>query len=559
VTIRQGYWLPPGSVAIKSSTTVNKCLRAEACTTSSDGLSVVCEAGHAGLLCGVCAPGYGQAAGACIACPPEGASHLLALSFWAVGLSVALVLTRKTLPLGEQFAPTYWCEWLRKKAVELCGCFTHLGLTASGVGNDHAVASVAGAARDMGTGTSKRRASTLAIARIFITYTSMTSLLMSFKLDWGSSLRFLFGVQKVLSGAMPPLLDCLGVTFVEQSVLTLLLPALIVLVPALPIALWHLPHLHIKKVLYLGGAWTAPGLTLWGVPPWQVLPNAVLTLSFLLWPSLVKGLLEIIDCSVVVSGVSYVVSDLTMRCDSSEHEALAGVATFYLATLVPAFPIGVAWLLQRNQGRLNDEAFSQRFSFLYVGYTQREYEGERHAVTLFGRTLSYQLRTRLFVWWECIVMARKFLLVAVTVWFGRDPTYQIYAGIWVLLIAYQLQVVCQPYEDAMMGRLESVSLCAVLVSLLIGNAIALGGLSPADETTARMLVAVVNLAVLVYFGVCFARSLGKLDRRLKKRQQQLEMPTITRAVARTSAVATNPLASGAHGAPDAAAHRSSVF
>ena len=37
----------------------------------------------------------------------------------------------------------------------------------------------------------------------------------------------------------------------------------------------------------------------------------------------------------------------------------------------------------------------------------------------------------------------------------------------------------------MMGRLESLSLCAVLGSLLLGNAIALGGLSATSEETVR--------------------------------------------------------------------------
>ena len=543
--IVSGFWLPSGTTDITDSTTVNKCLRPGACAAGA-GTTTTCAAGHKGLLCGVCEEGYGQAAGSCLPCPPAGAAHLLGLAFAVAGFCVALTLTRKTLPMMDHAKGTRWRHWLRRKATELCSCAINLGLTSTGtVEDDHGVKVVAGAVRDTSTGASKRRASTLAIARILINYMSMTSLLTSFKLDWGSSLRWLFGIQKVLSGAMPPLMDCMGIGFVAQSVLTLVLPALIVGVPSLLIGLWLLPQLHVQGALRGLTPWLPPGLTLWGVAPWQVLPNAVLTLSFLLWPSLVGSLLEIVDCSVVVDGVSYVTSDLTMSCASDEHKTLAGLATLYLAVLVPAFPLGIAWLLQRNQDRLNDEAFSQRFSFLYVGYKQRAYEGERHTATLLGRTLSYQLRTKMYVWWECVVMSRKFLLVAVTVWFGRSPSYQIYAGVWVLLVAYQLQVVCQPYEDKLMGRLESCSLCAVLGSLLLGLAIALGELSPAHEDAVRTLVALLNISMLVYFALCFVRSARELGRGMKaRRQKQVEMCTVR------GSVAANPLSAGENpGAP----------
>jgi hypothetical protein len=525
VRVRAGFWVSPRITMITPFTVASKCLRAAACATGSGGTSVECARGHAGLLCGVCEAGYGLAAGSCVPCPPEGASHLMSMAFAAVGCWVALTLTRKTLPMEQKGHAQHWRTWLRRKCTELFGCAVSFGLTADSVANRSEITAVA-TARDTSVGASKRRASALAIMRILINYMAMTSLLASFKLDWGSSLRWLFGIQKVLSGAMPPLMDCMGMDFFAQSILTLSLPAFVIGAPLLLIMAWMLPQLHIRKKIYDGGDMLPPGLTLWGVPPLQVLPNAMLMLCFLLWPSLVAALLKIVDCSVVVDGVSYVTADLTTSCDSGEYKAVAGVAIMYLMTLVPAFPLGIFVLLQRNTHNLAVESFSQRFSFLYVGYTQREYK-KRFAISLRGRSLSWQFKTKLFVWWECIVMARKFLLVAVTVWFGRDPKYQIYAGTWVLLVAVLLHVVCEPYEDKMMGRLESLSLCAVLGSLLLGNAIALGGLSAASEETVRNVAALLNLGMFVVFGGMFMRSLRKLGRDMKKRRQpkrgQVEM------------------------------------
>ena len=93
----------------------------------------------------------------------------------------------------------------------------------------------------------------------------MTSLLGSFKLDWGSSLRWIFGAQKVLSGSMPPLMDCMGIGFASESVFALCLPLVVFCGPALLIALWLTPHMHVWGAC-LGGPLLTTGLTLWGVP-----------------------------------------------------------------------------------------------------------------------------------------------------------------------------------------------------------------------------------------------------------------------------------------------------
>ena len=146
-------------------------------------------------------------------------------------------------------------------------------------------------------------------------------------------------------------------------------------------------------------------------------------------------------------------------------------------------------------------------------------------------------------------MARKLLLVAVTVWFGRDPGYQIYAGVWVLLIAVALQVLCQPYEDALMGRIESLMLCAVLVSLLLGNAIALNGLSATSEDAVRTIVALLNVSMLLYFGLCFTQSARGVGRELQRRKREAKLRTTQQA---KSFTVRNPVArAGAANGDDA--------
>ena len=97
-------------------------------------------------------------------------------------------------------------------------------------------------------------------------------------------------------------------------------------------------------------------------------------------------------------------------------------------------------------------------------------------------------------------MVRKFLLVGVTVWFARDPHFQVYAGLWVLLLATTLQVACRPYADKRIDFLETLSLRATLFSLLLGLALALEGLPRAAADGIRTLAALLNLSVLFVFG-----------------------------------------------------------
>jgi hypothetical protein len=284
-------------------------------------------------------------------------------------------------------------------------------------------------------------------------------------------------------------------------------PLLLVVLVALAILAWGTFTVRCR-----GGK-----LELWGAPLLEVFRNALMAISFMLWPSFVGHVLRVLDCSVEVGGVSYLASDLSVSCDDAEYKTIAAFATVSLYLLVPALPLALFVLLHRNQRHLSElmasgsmlalddaQRFRQRYSFLFAGYTSRAW---RWTPRLHGRSTPVQLvlayvgsfETRLFVWWECVVMARKALLVGVTVWFARDPKFQVYAGLWVLLIAFILQVLCKPYSNAAVGFLETLTLGATLVTLLLGQALALGGLGDTAETFIRTLAALINIAMLCYF------------------------------------------------------------
>ena len=416
----------------------------------------------------------------------------------AISASVAVSVTKRTLPAAASSAHGNKNRlWRRLLPCLGFGAVAAVHLSKPG-----------GAVHTAGTASSRQnKANSLASLRIFINYMFMTSLLTAFRLDWGATVRWLFAAESAVSGGMPPLLGCMDFGFLNQAKLMLASPLLLVVLVALAILAWGTFTVRCR-----GGK-----LELWGAPLLEVFRNALMAISFMLWPSFVGHVLRALDCSVEVGGVSYLASDVSVSCGAAEYKTIAAVASVYLYLLVPALPVALCVLLHRNQRHLDElsatgsmlaqadtQRFHQRYSFLFAGYEQRVW---RWTPQLHGRSAPVQMllvyigsfETRLFVWWECVVMARKALLVGVTVWFARDPQFQVYAGLWVLLIAFILQVLCQPYSNAMTGFLETLTLGATLVTLLLGQALALGGLSDSTETFIRTLAALINVGMLCYF------------------------------------------------------------
>ena len=142
-------------------------------------------------------------------------------------------------------------------------------------------------------------------------------------------------------------------------------------------------------------------------------------------------------------------------------------------------PIGLFWLLYRHRDKINTQEFKEKWLFLYGGF-----RGE-------------------LCWWEVCVLARKFLLIAVTVFLAHTPPFQIIAAIWVMGCFFTLQAVWQPYADPTEGLLETLSLGATLATLLVGQILVLGDLVPGlteDGAFAlRCAAGILNIAVFAVF------------------------------------------------------------
>eukprot|EP00937_MAST-01D_sp_MAST-1D-sp2_P000550 g550.t1 len=418
---------------------LQRCRLEGVCRTKLDRASWVvsteCAPGYTGALCAGCGDTFGKAGGFCVACPSPAVLIAVATLFPLLLIAVFLFVTRQSLKPDFETA-------------------------------------------------------TLTIVRIFVNYVQLSGMMLNFNLDWGSSLRWIFGIESAAGGGAPPLLDCMGVGFMEQVAAIFLMPVLIPCFAGAAVVVW------VKGATVLRGhggeaeagkaeaGKKAEAVMVMGVTPEHFFRNGALALSYFAWPTYVGAVFRTFDCNIRVREgdgrvSSFVASDANVSCDTDEYAALR--ASAWLAMVVAlALPLGTAWFLYKHKEQLEDDNnFRARYLFLYGGF-KREY-----------------------FWWEAIVALRKVILVGVAVWLGDDTRgYQVWCGLGVVLCAFALQLWHSPYFNKREDRLESLTLGVTAVSLLLGMAVLLGQHSRASDSLMsglRALVGALNAGVVLVF------------------------------------------------------------
>jgi hypothetical protein len=280
------------------------------------------------------------------------------------------------------------------------------------------------------------------------------------------------------------------------------------------LVIWKL-SVHLKLISPVSKA-------IWGASPFQFYVTGVFVLTWLIWPLLVQQALKPLDCSTKVDGVRYLSSDLSVKCEGEEYDRLFAFAVTMLTTVIPGFPLAIIWVLSRSRNRLNDSSVQSWWFYLYGMYTERCYL------------------------WEIAVMLRKFFLVATVVFCSTMPAYQIYLGLWVFGGATVVHVHFNPFRNQQEGNLELLTLFAVAVSLLLGQAISLGDLPASVKGAIQVSVGILNLAVLATFLKIF----------LDLAAHKLRKMSVPRSLSRTKSAGTGEfkVAKRVSAAPDEMAH-----
>jgi len=120
-----------------------------------------------------------------------------------------------------------------------------------------------------------------------------------------------------------------------------------------------------------GGA-SAPGQAHVG-SVWSTYTTAWLVLAYLIYPSVSRQVVRVLDCSERVDGVRYIESDLREQCGTSTHTLHVVVGLAVVAVFCFGFPAVVGWSLKRRYDRdtLHSDATRRQFLFMYEGYTDK--------------------------------------------------------------------------------------------------------------------------------------------------------------------------------------------
>ena len=180
---------------------------------------------------------------------------------------------------------------------------------------------------------------------------------------------------------------------------------------------------------------------------------------------------------------SYLIENRDIWCNTSDHKIRSYPATvigLILWGIIVPFCIFIA--LYRNRRNLHNHKIKYRFGFLFSGY----------------------LRKRFF--WEFVIIAKKFVLVVLTVIMQSDynPNTQSLLLITSLLVFLVLHVHFTPYITRELNNLELLSSLAAIITILAGIVMSESAKSGKSwlSTVSAIVILVIN-SWFVYIWVKF--------------------------------------------------------
>lgn len=208
---------------------------------------------------------------------------------------------------------------------------------------------------------------------------------------------------------------------------------------------------------------------------WQV---SVLVLLFLIHAKISTEMLSMFHCyPTKIYGMQVLQSDVNTGCWTLMYSTVAGLAVVAYAFGIPATAF---FLLYRNRAKLRTPLFRARLGFLYDGYTPVHY------------------------FWESVVVTRKVFLVVIAIFGSADPFLSAYFGSVLLIVSLVTHVRAQPYREAGLNRLETVSLACTLATQM--STICYWH-RPDWDTVLTIAMIFINAFVVLYFAVAMVMAL----------------------------------------------------
>ena len=299
------------------------------------------------------------------------------------------------------------------------------------------------------------------VIKIFMNYAQIFTLASSFEINWPKIILILFDRTKEFSSPRISFYssDCtIGWDYYTKLLAYMLLPLGYILIVTLILSIYTfvfykknrnkviaLEKWKDKRKYYLNNPEPMIFFKSW-------MCTSILIGLFLAWPTIIKQSLSIIPCKKY-GNMYYLLQDLSIECYTTEHYIYSIMSSIFLVIYGFIVPI-LAFLLIRTK-RFSLYDFNSKYempgplSFLFLGYREQ-------------------------VWYyEFIVMAKKYVLILITVFLKEYSRYQMISASLFIQASFFIHVFLRPYDGItnygiLCNKLESISLLALVVTLNSG-------------------------------------------------------------------------------------------
>lgn len=214
---------------------------------------------------------------------------------------------------------------------------------------------------------------------------------------------------------------------------------------------------------------------------WSTYTISLLVLSYLLYPTISREALRLLNCSSPVEGKQYLKVDYRVECGTAEHSLHSALAVVVLLGFSVGLPVYSYFALRKDQRRAAATG-RHLFSFLSDGYRARYY------------------------WWETTVMVRKLVLVGVAVLFSDSSDgLQVFMGLGVVVTFLCAHLSARPFENATQHALETAAQLVAAVSLYAGWLLTLD-ISDTVRHAVSVLLVLINVSLAVVFVALLMRT-----------------------------------------------------
>ncbi len=207
----------------------------------------------------------------------------------------------------------------------------------------------------------------------------------------------------------------------------------------------------------------------------------MMVLLFLIYQTMVSLSIGGMRCRIIIGDASrpflrVLHSDVRIDCDAPQYPTDFAMAIFGVGIYGFGIPALAMILVLHHARRKGWEDAYKRFTFIIGGYKLRCW------------------------FWEVVILARKvaLLLLLSTV---HDPTLQALLGIWVLMVAFVLNIRNQPFVKRVLNKTETLALLTQVITLNVGlfQSIAGGASCTSFCLVVSVFLIAINCAVFVYF------------------------------------------------------------